>query len=62
MSENEIVIELAEIFVQFCMPRECFTDALVFAQEAYDVVVRPQLHDAWMCGRVSDEGDTSPFV
>jgi len=62
MNEEEIVCEIAEVFMRFCMPRESYGAAIVFAQEIYDTEVKPMLRDAWAEGKRAHESDPNPYA
>ena len=61
MSEDEVVQDIADTFMSFCMPREKYADALVFAQEVYDTKMRPILRDTFEEGRRAAPDGENPY-
>jgi hypothetical protein len=61
MNEDEVVQDIADTFMSFCMPREKYADALVFAQEVYDIKMRPILRDTYNEGRNANPEDPNPY-
>jgi len=59
--ENEIVEEIAEMFMRFCMPREKYEDCEILAREVFDTMVRPRLRDVWADGKRAHESDPNPY-
>lgn len=59
--EQEIVDEIAETFMRFCMPRETWCHSEVVAREVYDTLLRPRLRDVWAAGRRAHHTDPNPY-
>jgi len=61
MNEDEVVQDIAATFMSFCMPREKYADALIFAQEVYDTKMRPILRDTYNEGRNAPPDAENPY-